>query len=193
MRAVQRLVVAVVVLGVLAACGGGGTPATPRPTPSAREAQATQTAIVAAQTAEIANKRPCLVDPGVRDAMRVVADELESAGLKMENATQGMQVYQVGLNYGLLADCRAVPASPVAGIASPVACIANAADIALLRKAGGEGMGMAMQLVLGGADEDLVSAFVALNQLLLGRATELEIACGLRPPASPTAATPVGA
>lgn len=201
---------ALVVLSVLAACGGGEDP-TPIPTlePAALQATATarsarMEALVQAQTAEALNRPLCLVDPTLQEALRQVGDELQDAGLDFDDdPTQGMEIYQIGLDYAIIADCRqpdgGAAASPVASPvgAIPVACIGEPASIQRLRTAGANGMGMVIQLMFAGADEDAIETFVAVNQLLIARATELEIACGLRPPASPVATpvelgTPVG-
>ena len=194
---VLRWAVALAALSLLAACAGGSDP-TPTPTLDPAAIQATATADAArqgafsqSQTAEAANKPLCLVDPTLQNALRQIGDELQDTGLDFPSgdASRGLEIYQLGLDYAIIADCRQPEASPVASpaAATPVACIGTPESIQRLRDAAAAGMGFAFQLAFAGADEEVLTAFVAVNQLLILRAEELEIACGLRPPASPVA------
>ena len=201
-----RSFASIAALSLLAACGGGSD-ATPTATLAPAAVQATATANAAradalsqSRTAEAANKPLCLVDPTLQDALRQIGDELQDAGLDFgDDPTRGLEIYQIGLDYAIIADCRQPSASPVASplAATPVACAGTPEEIQRLRDAGAEGMGLAFQLAFAGADEEAITTFVTVNQLLIARATELEVACGLRLPASPIASpvalgTPVG-
>ena len=185
-------------LVVLVACGGGddgGTP-TPAPTPIPPEARAA-TATASAEAALLA-RPPCLVDAATRAALRQVADllwDLGSGIVDDGDATQGLRFYEASIAYGILTECREVDGTPVAGgspvagtVATPVACLGDAAAIQRLRDAAGKGTGIALQAAFAGvAVEDLEPLF-ALNGLLSQRAADLEVACGLRAPGTPSPA-----
>ena len=205
MRRVGFVGVLGTVLAILSACGSSA-PSTPVPaaerTATARVYQATATA-----SAEVAylRKAPCLVGPEIREALRVVSDGLWDVGssVRTDNASLGLQYYEASIAYGLLADCRELDATPgaspvAAGTplaqagATPVACIADAEAIGGLRDAAAKGTAILFQLVFAGAEAEDLEPMAALNGYLVQRATELEIACGLRPPGTPApGATPL--
>jgi hypothetical protein len=199
-------------LTVLVACGGTGTPSQPTSTPDAQGRVATSTveaeraaSAVALSATTQANQSarateterprpPCLVDTETVEAMRQIAEQFQDTGLELAQSegTAGMNLYETGLAYGVLADCRDVGGTPAAGTATPVGCIGDAESIQQLRDVGIKGLFIALAGAFPGSDdEETAEAFFALNEGLLERAQELEIACGLASAATPVA-SPVG-
>jgi hypothetical protein len=188
---------AALALLALVACGGGkGTP-TPVPTPLPPAVRAA-TATASAEAALLA-KSPCLVDPAIRTILRQVADLLWDLGSEVVDdgdATQGLRFYEASIAYGILTDCREVAGTPAAGAspepvsaATPAACIGDPAAIQQLRDAAAKGTGIAFQAAFAGAVVEDLEPLFALNALLIQRADEIEVACGLRAPGTPS---PVG-
>ncbi len=188
---------AFLVLVAVVACGGGASE--PRPTPLPPEIRnATSTA--SAIEAEL-RKAPCVVSPYTRTLLREVADELWAIGSGLTGRQQGslgLQFFEASIGYGILEDCREVAGTPVAEgspIASPVPgdpiCLDRARTIDRLREAVKRGTVIAFTAAFQGIEIDSLGTLLALNDLLIERANELEIACGFRPPATPgAAATP---
>jgi hypothetical protein len=193
----RRALVLGLAIAVLSACGG---PASPTPTPvppEARTATAAARAATATASAEVAllSKSPCLVDAETRDALRQLADILWQAGTNVgsDNAGLGLQFYEASIAYGILTDCRELGGTPVplgspaaSGVGTPIVCIADAEAIRRLQDAATKGTVIIFQLVLvGDVEADDLKPVAGLNNLLIERARELEIACGLRPPGTP--------
>jgi hypothetical protein len=201
------IVIAVIGLVTLAACGGGGED-TPRPTPlppEIRNATATASAIIAEQA-----KAPCVLSEYTRSLMRQVADDLWQIGTSFTGNQQGslgLQFFEASIAYGLLTECREVGLSeegtPVADgrdtlvaspAASPVAldglatvCADRERTIDRLRGAVSAGLSITITALFQDITIDSLPIMQALHPLLTTRADELAVACGFQQPASPVA------
>jgi hypothetical protein len=195
LRLLSLFAAAIVVLVSVVACGGGASE--PRPTPLPPEIRnATSTA--SAIAAEL-RKAPCVVSPYTRSLLREVADDLWEIGSSLtgeERGSLGLQFFEASIGYGLLTECREAAGTPAAAgspIASPVPgdpiCRDRARTIDRLREAVKRGTVIAFTAAFQGLEIDSLPTLLALNDLLIDRATELEIACGFRLPATPGAAS----
>jgi hypothetical protein len=197
LRFLPLFAAAMAVLVSVVACGGGASE--PRPTPLPPEIRnATSTA--SAIEAEL-RKAPCVVSPYTRSLLREVADDLWAIGSNFTGSQQGslgLQFFEASIAYGLLEDCRETTGTPVAEgspVASPVPgdpiCLDRERTIDRLREAVKKGTVIAFTAAFQGIELGSLPTLLALNDLLADLATELEIACGFRLPATPgAAATP---
>jgi hypothetical protein len=127
-----------------------------------------------------------------------VADLLWDLGSQIVDggdATQGLRFYEASIAYGILTDCREVSGTPAASAspalapaATPAACLGDPAAIQQLRDAAAKGTGIAFQAAFAGAEVEDLEPLFALNGLLIQRAEEIEVACGLRAPGTPSPA-----
>ena len=179
----------VLVLVFLVACGGSGKPRpTPLP-PDIRDATSTASAIEAE-----AGKAPCVVSPYTRSLLREVADELRELGTNLtgdERGSLGLQFFEASIAYGILTECREVGGTLVANgspVASPVAtdpiCLDREQTIDRLHEAVRRGGSIVFTASFQGIEIASLPTMLALNHRLAELATELEVACGFRPPAT---------
>jgi hypothetical protein len=191
-RLVSLVAAATAVIVSAIACGGAGEPRpTPLP-PEIRHATSTASAI----EREL-RKAPCVVSPYTRALLREVADELWDIGSNLtgdERGSLGLQFFEASIGYGLLTECRETAGTPVAEgspVASPAPgdpiCLDRERTVDRLREAASRGMMIAITAAFQGIEIDALGTLLALNDLLIDRATELEIACGFRQPATPGA------
>jgi hypothetical protein len=193
-----RLLLVGIGFTTLSACGGSS----PNPGPTAPPTSIATPSPPAGTAAEAAEpgERSCVVDSGTREALEFLSDELWNVGTRVgsDDASLGLRFYEASIAYGILAECRDVGTPPAAsgspqpgGDGTPVTCPDDPDVIAQLRDAWGKGTAIMIQLLMMGIDVEDLEPMAGLNHLLSQRATELEIACGLRPPDSPApAATP---
>jgi hypothetical protein len=186
---------AVIVLAAVVACGGGTSE--PRPTPLPPEIRnATSTASAIERELQ---KAPCAVSPYTRTLLREVADELWSIGTNLTGNQQGslgLQFFEASIAYGILDECRETAGTPVAQgspVASPAPgdpiCLDRERTIDRLRDAAAKGTVISFTAAFRGIEIESQPTMVALNDLLIDLANELEVACGFRPPATPGVAS----
>lgn len=181
-------------LGIATLCAcGGSSPAPDRPaapTTSATPPVLTQTAADAADS----ERRPCVLDARTREALELLSDELWKVGTRIgsDDASLGLQFYEASIAYGILTECRdahipleASGSPQPAGAGTPATCPSQPDVIAEVQDAWVKGTTIMFQLVVMGVDAEDLEPVASLNALLMQHATELEIACGLRPPGSP--------
>jgi hypothetical protein len=202
-RALSLVAIAMLVIGSVVACGGGSD--APRSTPLPPEIRAA-TSTASAIEREL-RKAPCVVSPHTRSLLREVADELWAIGTDLGDKGEGslgLKFYEASIAYGILTECREVEgtptadgspmASPAAGgtpVTTAAACLDPERTIRRLREAVIKGGTIVFTASFQGIDLESLPTMLALNNLLADRAQELEIACGLRTPATPgAAATP---
>jgi hypothetical protein len=190
-------VIASIILGVLAACGGDASPTPTAVPPEARTATATIYDATSTASAEIAerDKLTCVLEPDVLEVVGLLSDELWDAGnaVRADDPTRGLELFEASIAYGVLTECREIAVSP-APDASPIAstpfpCPPGMSPkvVERLRDAAAKGMAILFQLVLAGAETDDLELIAALNGLFMQRASDLEIACGYGPPGTPEA------
>jgi hypothetical protein len=197
-RVFPFFVTAVIVLVAVVACGGGASE--PRPTPLPPEIRnATSTASAIERELQ---KAPCVVSPYTRTLLREVADELWSIGSNLtgrEQGSLGLQFFEASIAYGILDECRETAGTPVAEgspMASPAPgdpiCLDRERTIDRLRDAAAKGTVIAFTAAFRGIEIESLPTMLALNDLLIDLANELEIACGFRLPATPGASPQPG-
>jgi hypothetical protein len=186
-----------ITLAILVACGGSDDPPPPTRAPGALATeQAIRDATATARAEEaLAGRPPCLLDAQTRDASQVISDVLWQAGTQIgqQDGSLGLKFYEAAIAYGLLNECREVGATPVVAgtpaspAALPVACPPDAEGMAELRDAPAKGLPIMFQLIMAGVPAEDLELMTLVNGIIWQRIEEIEVACGLRPAASPVA------
>jgi hypothetical protein len=190
------LLVTGVAMALLAACGGSDDPPSTRAPGALATERAVRDATATARAEQaLAGRPPCLLGPQTRDAAQAIADVFWQAGTEIgrQDGSLGLKFYEASIAYGLLNECRETGATPViAGtptspVAPPIACPPDAEGMAELRDAPAKGIPIMLQLIMAGVPAEDLELVSVVNGIIWQRIEEIEVACGLRPAASPVA------
>lgn len=197
------LLVTGIAMALIAACGGSDDPPPPTRAPGAA---ATDTAIrhaTATARAEeaLAGRPACLLDAQTLEAVDAISDVFWQVGSQLTTTGQdgslALRFYETSIAYGLVAECREVGATPVGSgtppstAAPPITCPPDAKGLAELKDAPAKGLPIMVQLIWAGADAEDLELISIVNAIIWERVEEIEVACGLRPAASPVASPAV--
>ncbi len=191
------LLVTGLAMSLLAACGGSDDPPPPTRAPGAF---ATNTAIrdaTATARAEeaLAGRPACLLDAQTREAVDAISDVLWQAGTQVgqQDGSLGLAFYEASIAYGLLNECREVGAAPVVSgtpaspVAPPITCPPDPEGLAELKDAPAKGIPIMVRLIMAGVPVEDLELMSVVNSIIWQRIEEIEVACGIRPAASPVA------
>lgn len=191
------LLVTGIAMALLAACGESDAPPPPTRAPGTFATErAIQDATATAQAEQALAGRPsCLLAPQTRDAAQVIADVFWQAGTEIgqQDGSLGLKFYEASIAYGLLNECREVGATPVVGgtpaspVALPIACPPDPKGLAELKDALVKGVPIMVQLIMVGVPVEDLELMSIVNNIIWQRIEEIEVACGIRPAASPVA------
>ena len=190
------LLVTGIAMALLAACGGSGDPPPTRAPGEDATRSAIRDATATARAEEaLAGRPPCLLDVQTREAAQAISDVFWQVGTEVgqQDCSLGLKFYEASIAYGLLNECREVGATPVVGgtpaspVAPPVACPPDPEGMAELRDAPAKGVPIMVQLIMAGVPAEDLELMSIVNGIIWQRIDEIEVACGIRPAASPIA------
>jgi hypothetical protein len=183
-------------MALLAACGSADPPPPTRAPGAFATEQAIRNATATARAEEaLAGRPPCLLDATTREASGAISDVLWQAGTRIgqQDGSLALTFYEASIAYGLLEECREVGATPVVSgtpaspVAPPIACPPDPEGMDELRDAPAKGVPIMVRLIMAGVPAEDLELMTIVNSIIWQRIEEIEVACGLRPAASPVA------